>query len=42
MLYKETEKHGLNFLKLPLELIDGEEEWEVEQVIRHQTYQQRK
>ena len=33
--YKETLEHGPNFLRLPLDLIDGEEEYEVEAVLRH-------
>src|SRR5712675_886456 len=33
MPYKETNKHGTNFLKPPPELIEGEEEWEVEQIL---------
>src|SRR5882672_11625124 len=33
MHYKETNKHGTNFLKPPPELIKGEEEWEVEQIL---------
>jgi hypothetical protein len=31
--YKETEEHGDNFAQPPLELIDGQEEYEVEQVM---------
>ena len=31
--YKEMEEHGPNFMELPPGLIDGEEEWEVEQVL---------
>src|SRR5712672_1667201 len=31
-IYKETDEHGTNFLKPPPELIEGEEEWEVEQI----------
>ena len=33
MRYKETDEYGTNFLKLPPELIEGEEEWEVEQIL---------
>ena len=36
--YKETEAHGSNFVKPPLEIIEGEQEWEVEQILREQTY----
>jgi Chromo (CHRromatin Organisation MOdifier) domain len=31
--YKETEEHGLNFLEPPPDIIEGEEEYEVEQVL---------
>ena len=33
--YKETPEHGPNFLQLPPDLIDGEEEYEVKAVLRH-------
>ena len=33
--YKETSERGPNFLRLPPDLIDGEEEYEVEAVLRH-------
>ena len=33
--YKETAKHGPNFLQPPLDLIDGEEEYEVEVIPGH-------
>ena len=36
--YKETHKHGAQFQHPPLELIDNEEEYEVEQIINHQYY----
>ena len=36
--YKETEKHGPNFPKPPPDIIEGEEEWEVEQIINAQCY----
>jgi hypothetical protein len=42
MPYKETEKHGPNFLEPPLELIEGEPEWEVKQILRDQTYWHKK
>jgi Chromo (CHRromatin Organisation MOdifier) domain len=32
-LYKEMEEHGANFLEPPLDVIEGEEEYEVEQVL---------
>jgi Chromo (CHRromatin Organisation MOdifier) domain len=31
--YKETEEHGDNFAQPPLELIEGQEEYEVEQIV---------
>src|SRR5712672_1767139 len=33
-LFKETSEHGPNFVELPPEVIEGEEEWEVEQILR--------
>ena len=36
-LYKETEEHGENFTKPPPDLIDGEPEWEVEQILDMRT-----
>jgi len=38
MPYKETEQHGPNFIKPPPDIIEGEEEWEVEQIIKECTY----
>src|SRR3984893_17991306 len=38
MPYKETEKHGPNFLEPPTELIKGEPECEVKQILRDRTY----
>jgi hypothetical protein len=40
--YKETEKHGPNFLEPPPELIEGEPEWEVEQILGDRTYRCKK
>jgi len=40
--YNETQKHGPNFLEPLPDLIDGEPEWEVEQIIGHQTYRRKK
>jgi len=42
MPYKETDKYGLNFLEPPPDLIDGKEEWEIEKILKHQTYQKKK
>jgi hypothetical protein len=36
--YTETPSHGPNFTWLPLDLIDGEEEYKVEQIHSHQTW----
>ena len=33
--YRETPKHGPNFLTLPPEVIDGEEEYEVVEILAH-------
>jgi len=40
--YKETDKHGPNFLEPPPDLIDGEEEWEIEKILGHRTYRKKK
>ena len=34
--YHENETHGPNFLRPPPDIIEGEEEYEVETIIRHQ------
>jgi len=34
MPYKETKEHGENFIEPPPETIEGEEEWEIEQILR--------
>jgi len=39
--YNETLEHGPNYLKPPLELIEGEEEWEVEAIL-NEKYDKRK
>jgi hypothetical protein len=31
--YKEMEQHGRNFIELPPDIIEGEPEWEVEQIL---------
>src|SRR6201995_3067919 len=33
--YHETQEHGTNFIRPPPDLIDGQEEYEVEAIIRH-------
>ena len=35
--HKETELHGANFIKPPHDIIDGEEEYEVEEVLEAKT-----
>jgi len=40
--YTETPSHGPNFTRPPPDLIDGEEEYEVEQIRSHRTWGQRK
>jgi Chromo (CHRromatin Organisation MOdifier) domain len=42
MPYTETPSHGPNFTRPSPDLIDGEEEYEVEQIRSHQTWGQRK
>ena len=36
--YKETNQHGPNFIEPPPDIIEGEEEWEVKQIIKERTY----
>jgi len=36
--YKETNQHGPNFIEPPPDIIEGEEEWKVEQIIKARTY----
>jgi Integrase zinc binding domain/Chromo (CHRromatin Organisation MOdifier) domain len=36
--FTETEEHGQNFIEPPPEVIEGEEEWEVEQILGKRTY----
>jgi RNase H-like domain found in reverse transcriptase/Integrase zinc binding domain/Chromo (CHRromatin Organisation MOdifier) domain len=40
--YTETPSHGPNFTQPPLDLIDGEAEYKVEQICSHRTWGQRK
>ena len=35
--YKEMELHGTNFIKPPPDIINGEEEYEVEEVLKAKT-----
>jgi len=36
--YKETEAHGPNFLEPPLDIIEGEPEWEIEKILAERRY----
>src|SRR5882757_9421632 len=36
--YKETMEHGKNFLEPPPDIIEGEEEWEVEQILNKRIF----
>jgi Chromo (CHRromatin Organisation MOdifier) domain len=40
--YNETPAHGPNFLEPPLDLVEGELEWEVEQILGDRTYCKKK
>ena len=40
--FKETPKYGTNFIELPPELIDGEQEWEVEEIVRTRLFGKKK
>jgi hypothetical protein len=40
--YNETPAHGPNFLEPPPDLIKGELEWEVEQILGNRTYRKKK
>jgi hypothetical protein len=40
--YNETPAHGPNFLKPPPDLVEGEPEWEVEQILGDRTYHKKK
>src|SRR6266567_8875663 len=40
--FQETKEHGENYPRLPPELIDGEEEFEVEEIINDRTFRRKK
>ncbi len=40
--FRETQEHGLNFLKLPPEIIEGQKEWEVEEIINRRFFGKKK
>jgi hypothetical protein len=42
ILYHETEEHGANYAQPPPELVDGEEEYEVEDIINERTSRRKK
>ena len=39
--YKETETHGPNYIRPPPELVNGEEEYEVERILKHRGHPKR-
>jgi hypothetical protein len=39
--YQETQEHGRNFAEPPPELIEGQEEWEVEQILDKRTHRRK-
>ena len=40
--YRETKEHGANYPQPPPELIDGEEEFEVEEIINERLYRRKR
>jgi len=36
--YKETDQHGPNFIKPPPEIVEGEEEWEIEKILKERSH----
>jgi len=38
MPYKETNQHRPNFIKPPLDILEGKPEWEVEQILKERNY----
>jgi len=38
MPYKETDQHGPNFLEPPPDILEGEPEWEVEQILKERLF----
>jgi hypothetical protein len=41
-LYHETKEHSANYTQPPPELINGEEEYEVEEIINDRTYRRKR
>jgi len=39
-LYKETNQHRPNFIEPPPDIVEGEEEWEVEKILKECSYGQ--
>jgi len=37
-LYKETDQHGPNFIEPPPEIVEGEEEWEIEKILKEHSH----
>jgi len=38
MPYKETDQHGPNFIEPPPDILEGEEEWEVEKILKEHSH----
>ena len=38
--YRETNQHRPNFIELPLEIVEGEEEWEIEKILKECSHSQ--
>jgi len=36
--YKETDQHRPNFIEPPLEIVEGEEEWEIEKILKERSH----
>jgi len=36
--YKETDQHGPNFIEPPPEIVEGEEEWEIEKILKERSH----
>jgi len=38
MSYKETDQHGPNFLEPPPEILEGEPEWEIKEILKERSF----
>jgi len=36
--YRETNQHRPNFIEPPLEIVKGEEEWEIEKILKERSH----